>query len=71
MRKIDVTHEQFYDGKLGAHLTCAVVALSDWRKIMRVLRAAEDHRRRIMYTSSPVERALLDSIDALNEEPKK
>lgn len=69
MRKIYT--KRFYNGILGDSAPTVEIRLSDWRKIMRVLRAAEDHRRRIMYTSSPVERALLDSIDALNKEPKK
>lgn len=66
MRKIETIREHFFrdvgDGK------AVVVRISDWRKIMRVLRAADEWNKD---SSHATVSELLLAIDALNKEPKK
>ena len=68
MRRIDVIHESVFEN--AGDGPAVVVRLQDWRKIRRVLRAAEAYLERPIATEHG-SYALRNAIDALNKQPKK
>ena len=69
MRRIDVIHESFFEN--AGDGPAVVVRLRDWRKIRRVLRAAELLAPTMRIDGTEIARNFCEAFDALNKEPKK